>query len=106
MCERLWEQTEAVFFDALERVAKQSDIVEKVREDWLKTLRPLAFSLFDEAAPLAPDTDQGNAARIAQARRFLGVALHGYGKVGSKLFEKLDLALPGTSQSQPKGRGS
>ena len=104
--ERLWEQTEASFFTALEKVARQPDTMGKTREEWLKMLRPLAFSLFDEAAPLAPDTDQKNAARIAQARKFLGFALHGYGKAGNDLFGKLNLNLPETKQVKPKGRGA
>lgn len=90
--ERLWEQTEAAFFG---RLAAMPD---NARETWLRHLRELALTLFDEAAPLTPEN--GNAApRISRARRNLVFALTGFGKEGGALFTQLGLAT-----AQPKAK--
>ncbi|MBX6741045.1 MAG: type I-E CRISPR-associated protein Cse1/CasA [Acetobacteraceae bacterium] len=89
--ERLWEQTESAFFDALERAAA-SDAVAPDPEPgrWMQLLRRTALALFDEVAPLSPEA--GSAAlRIGRARRNLLFALTGYGRDGAALFEALGL---------------
>jgi CRISPR system Cascade subunit CasA len=97
--ERLWEETEAAFFTALRNNGPDA------RKDWLeKTLRPTAFRLFDDAVPLAPDADPAAAARISNARRGLGIALHGYGKMGEALMAALGFPPP-ERKSGAGGRG-
>ncbi len=102
--ERLWAQTEAAFFSALAReagrdVASSEGVEER---QWLDLLRRLALALFDEAAPMEPDsaplTRQGESVpRLVRARRNLVFAFLGFGKDGEALFTTL--ALPA---AQPK----
>lgn len=89
--ERLWEQTESGFFDALENAARRA-ATERDPEPaaWLARLRRTVLALFDEAAPLTPES--GSAApRIGRARRNLLFALTGFDKDGNALFETLGL---------------
>jgi CRISPR system Cascade subunit CasA len=89
--ERLWEQTETEFFNALERSAlRPTTDPDPEPAAWLVRLRHTALALFDEAAPLSAFS--GNAApRIGRARRNLLFALTGFGKDGGALFETLGL---------------
>jgi CRISPR system Cascade subunit CasA len=88
--ERLWEQTEQAFFDALTRTARGASADAEECALWLKKLRTIAFALFDEVAPLTPES--GSAApRIGRARRHLLFALTGFGKDGVTLFATLEL---------------
>lgn len=100
--ERLWEETEIHFFSTLEAVARPSgdnpagddpadDDPNAGRAAWLKHLRRIAMTLFDEAAPLAADSGGSAAPRIGKARRLLGIALAGHGSAGSALFTSLGL---------------
>jgi len=93
--ERLWERTEATFFDALRRAAMPAaDPLDEAEErNWVRLLHDSALALFDEAVPLTPETGAA-APRIARARRGLGFALHGYGRDGRTLFAHLDLPPP------------
>ena len=101
--ERLWDATEARFFNALETAARRpadDGEPEPERRAWLDLLRLTALALFDEAAPLAPEA--GSAApRIARARRFLRIALRGYGRDGTALFKALGLPLPEKAPRTP-----
>lgn len=91
--ERLWERTEPAFFAALLHQGEEPEADAKTR--WLRLLREVALSLFDEAAPLRPETSMASAApRIAAARRRLLFALTGFGKDGAALFGILGLPLP------------
>jgi hypothetical protein len=90
--DRLWEETETNFFSMLEATARHStDDPNTDRAEWLKHLRRIALSLFDEAVPLSADSGGSAAPRIAKARRLLGVALAGYGPPGAALFIALGL---------------
>ena len=105
--ERLWEQTEPEFFAAMERTARRlPGEADDDREKWLALLRRTALALFDEAAPLSPDTGQTEAIRTATARKFLGLALAGYGKAGSELFTELGRPLPEQKQSKTKRKAA
>lgn len=90
--ERFWEETEASFFGLL--AAAPEDATRR----WLDRVRDVALRLFDEAAPLTPET-AGAAPRISRARRQLLFALAGFGKDGQELFSRLALVTP-----EPKGR--
>jgi len=97
--DRLWELTEAGFFDALERSAVRSTTdPDPEPAAWLVRLRHTALVLFDEAAPLSPFSGS-TAPRIGRARRNLLFALTGFGKDGAALFETL-----GLSAAEPKSR--
>ena len=88
--ERLWEQTEPAFFDALARTAGGISDSGAVVVRWIKLLQGSAFDLFDEVAPMSPES--GSAApRIGRARRSLLFALSGFGKDGRTLFATLEL---------------
>ncbi|UFN49149.1 type I-E CRISPR-associated protein Cse1/CasA [Roseomonas sp. OT10] len=102
--ERLWERTEAAFFDALLRQGEEAE--QEAMAKWLRLLRSTALSLFDEAAPLRPETSMATAApRIAAARRRLLFALTGHGKDGVALFGTLGLPLP-VPAAQRKGKAA
>jgi len=91
MRERLWEETEGHFFNALEAVSLEpAGDIDHHQQNWLKHLRQTALSLFDEAAPLSADSGDTMAQRIGKARRLLGFALHGYGPAGAVLFVTLE----------------
>ena len=97
--ERLWERTEAAFFAALLRQGEEPE--EGAKTAWLRLLREVALSLFDEAAPLRPETSMASAApRIAAARRRLLFALTGFGKDGVALFGTLGLPLPAAQKKR------
>lgn len=94
--ERLWAATEEDFFDALRTAAGEPGVLggeEKERGAWATRLRRVALALFDEAAPLDPETG-AEAPRIAAARKNLLLALTGWGKPGRELFATLSLPLP------------
>lgn len=103
--ERLWERTDAAFFDALFRQGEVPE--EKAREGWARLLRGTALSLFDEAAPLRAEVSAAAAApRIAAARRRLLFALTGYGKEGKTLFSDiLGLPLPASASQRKIQKG-
>lgn len=97
--ERLWEQTEAGFFDTLERSAvRPTTDPDPELATWLVRLRHTALALFDEAAPLS-SLSGGAAPRIGRARRNLLLALTGFRKDGAALFEVL-----GLPASEPKAK--
>ncbi len=88
--ERLWENTETRFFSLLETATRHTpEVPDANRTEWLKHLRSIALALFDEIAPLSADSGGSAAARIGKARRFLGMALAGYGPAGAALFATL-----------------
>lgn len=90
--ERLWADTEHAFFTTLERAAREADDT-GLRTGWRDRLHRHAVALFDEAAPLAPESGAA-APRIAAARRGLTFALRGWGKSGKALFDLLRIAAP------------
>ena len=95
---RLWNETQGAFFSALE--------TNLARADWLVLLRRVALALFDELAPIEPDTGSSSAARIAKARKFLGIALAGYGAAGATLFTTLQLPAVEVKKTRvPRVRG-
>jgi CRISPR system Cascade subunit CasA len=95
--ERLWEQTESAFYHQL------ATIPDDARDNWLRNLRNLALALFDEAAPLTPESGAA-AARISRARRILVFALTGFGKEGEALFTQLGLAAPQSKVKKSRGK--
>lgn len=84
---QFWQETEPAFYHALGRAA---DGVPRdaVSSGFLARLRPTAFRLFDQAAPITVSTHPD---RVARAAKWLGVGLNGYGKAGRVLFSVLGL---------------
>ena len=111
--EQLWDGTGAAFHDALAREAVRPGAEPGTEpERWHGRLRHLVLDLFDAAAPLGADgatlprSDEG-IRRLLRARRFLGLALSGYGKDGAALFEALGLppVQPRGGQQKPGKKG-
>lgn len=101
MRERLWDETETRFFAMLETAAQASGEISDVeRARWRDHLQAVALGLFDEVAPLSPDSGGSVAARIGKARRLLGIALAGYGPASKLLFETL--LLPAVQSKETK----
>jgi CRISPR system Cascade subunit CasA len=103
--ERLWDATEPAFYAALERVAAGGAAVRGAElEGWQRLLHRDALALFDESAPITPDSF-ATAPRISRARRNLHFALTGFGKDGAALFDLLSLP-PAEPRGKPKGKAA
>jgi CRISPR system Cascade subunit CasA len=98
--ERLWEETATRFFAMLEAARGTGEASDTERAEWRDHLRSVALALFDEAAPLSADSGGSAAARIGKARRFLGIALAGYGPAGTLLLDTL--LLPAVQSKETK----
>lgn len=117
---RFFDLTSSAFWDLLgkARDALDKDANAPTEDDvrnWLAVLRRHALALFDEAAPLDPLSPAaagrlvGGAWRppkIVEARRMLGVAMAGYGKSGTALFNSLELPLPETAAAKRPPRSA
>jgi CRISPR system Cascade subunit CasA len=95
--ERLWEQTEADFFEAM--LTTPSDAATR----WLARLQSLALAIFDEAAPLSAESGAA-APRIGKARRNMLFGLRGFGKDGGQLFDLLGLLPSQAKAKKPRGK--
>lgn len=103
--ERLWDATEAGFYAALERVAKAGlSARDTALAEWPRLLHGFALPLFDELAPITPDSFT-TAPRISKARRNLHFALLGFGKDGAALFDGLGLP-PAEPRAKTKGKAA
>jgi CRISPR system Cascade subunit CasA len=99
--ERFWAATQDRFFALLPN-NPSSDweaALQNAAPIWRAVLKSSALRLFDEAAPLDPSAVSCNPKRIVEARRNLFGTLDGWGPIGTKLFEALQLASP-----EPKGK--
>lgn len=70
-------------------------------------MRAQALSQFDALAkPGLSERGMKEMKAIAEARKFLSIALHGHGKkIGALLFQKLGLPVP-TTKAQKKGQAA
>jgi CRISPR system Cascade subunit CasA len=84
---QFWQQTESAFYQQAQQAAAGTARV-AVSQEFLRHLRSTALRLFDEAVPITASDHPG---RVAQAARWFGLALHGYGKAGASLFAALGL---------------
>ena len=91
---RFWTDTEPAFYAGM-KAASLADPDptpdETISGHFLAAIRPILRRLFDEAAPIL-GSDRPD--RIADAARMLSLALNGYGKPGSALFDALHLPIP------------
>ena len=100
--ERFYADTEADFYNALERLENGGALDAAV---WLKILRNKVMSLFDETVPIEHMPDK-LIDRSVKARAGLAFALKGYGKMGNALFTALGLPLPDTKAKLAKAKRS
>jgi len=96
-----WQQTEQAFQDCAARAAAGA-ARQEVSAAFLTVLRAVTLKLFAEAAPI---TGSDHPERVAAAAKWLGIALHGAGKSGRKLYEALGLDLP-EAKPKPKGKAA
>jgi CRISPR system Cascade subunit CasA len=104
--EALWTATRDDFFQALREVAQPTDApadhaLKHTAPHWLRRLNSVAFTLFDEAAPLDLSVTSFDPARIVKARRQLWFTLNGYGPAGKKLFTTLLMPAKSAKQKPP-----
>ncbi len=71
---------------------------------WKTLLHRLSLALFDELAPITPDSF-ATAPRISSARRRLHFSLIGFGKDGGALFVLLGLP-PAETRAKTKGKAA
>lgn len=92
--EAFYADTEAAFQDRLAEL--QAGVVPaEVAAKWLAALRRVVMGRFEARA--VPGLDQqeiDQIQRIVAAQRFLAGCFNGYGKYGSEMFAKLDMAVP------------
>lgn len=96
---QFWQGTEPAFYREAARAANGA-ILGDVSTGFLQSLRQTALRLFDEAAPI---TASDHPDRVAQAAKWLGLALNGYGKSGSALFAALGLE---AREAKPKRKSA
>ena len=110
--DRFWAETETGFYDALRSTAdsvdmpgeewidRKEEVRAKLGEHWRVHLKQRALAIFDDTVPI----DSAEADRIedlVNARKFLVLALEGYGKAGAALFKTLGLP-PKPKKGGPK----
>ncbi len=90
--EEFYLKTEPAFHHCFYQIAEGEDPA----DFWLSTMRRQALSQFDGLAlPGLAERTMQEMAKIAEARKFLGMELYGYGKkAGPALFSKLKLPVP------------
>jgi CRISPR system Cascade subunit CasA len=114
--EDFFKETEQAFFAtakaglaAIEQDPNDMARLAPVARNWLEgTLRPTVEHRFDRAVPASALMDAGDFAAIEKfvaARRFLGLALRGYGPGGARLFGALDIAVPESKKQKAKREG-
>ena len=101
--ESFWAATQNQFFKLIQPADKAVEdweaALHHVAPTWRGLLKSTALRLFDEAAPLDPSTASFDPSRIVDAKRNLFGTLDGWGPMGKRLFEALQLPAP-----QPKGK--
>jgi CRISPR system Cascade subunit CasA len=113
---RFWAATENAFYDTIRDAGSRiedavgageldnrlGDIATETGQAWLKAMARVAFSIYDDVAPLG-DIDGGKIKDVIDGRRMLTLMLAGHGKVGSALHQLLHLPVPekkGASQHE------
>jgi CRISPR system Cascade subunit CasA len=79
---RFWSETEAAFYE----VCQSGNIT-----TFLRDISRVCLEIFDDTVPIL---DSDHPARVADAARYLGLALHGYNKSGNALFDAFGLPRP------------
>lgn len=113
--DRFWEETEGPFHSLADELANElkgaggdearlADIQNRTKMDWLQTMRSRALRIFDDLVPSADlaTLRLTDMQKIIAARKWLSLALAGYGKAGSAIYEKLGLNPPTTATPRKK----
>lgn len=90
--ERFWIETEARFHASLDDVATGTAGA-AIAARWLAHLQRVALAIFDDVVRVEIH-DLGAAEDVVDAKKWLGVSLHGYGPDGASLFKALALPVP------------
>lgn len=94
--QKLWAQTEARFFAALNTASQSGwmiDGVQQERRNFLEPLRDITMALLEEAAPVASAQVTAVRRRVS-ARHALSGTFRGFGKLGAELYGALSLDAP------------
>jgi len=113
--DRFWEETEGPFHSLADELAnelkgtggdeaRRADVQNRAKMGWLQIMRHQALQIFDD---LVPSTDLAtlrltDMQKIIAARKWLSLALAGYGKAGLAIYEKLGLNPPTTTTPRKK----
>lgn len=98
MQSRFWAESEVDFYNAIREIGRQDR--DQVARGFLAALGKRIMHLFNEVAPI---TASDHPERVARAAKMLTMAIRGYGKLGSALFDSLNLPAP-VSKNQQKGK--
>lgn len=102
--EDFYGRAQAPFEARLQESQAPSADHELIAKQWLADLREVAFDIFDALArPGLGDRDLKEQGEILDARGALGGAFAGYGTLGSKAFNALNLPIPEQGKKQ-KGK--
>jgi len=102
--QQLWAKTESHFFGAVRDAVERGLDLESVsdaRRRFHAPLRDVVLTLFDQAVPMS-NMPVTALQRGVRARHNLTGTLAGYGKLGQKLFEALNLPQPESSKKPGK----
>lgn len=105
----VWSETEAVFYDVLQALqASQADEQQalELMPRFRDHLAAVALRVFDRCCPT--DTAAvGSLRRVVGARRNLYSAVHGFGKLGARVFGELGLRVPEAGgRVRPRKKGA
>ncbi len=112
---RFWADTEQAFYDVLRDAAEAFEAAKDDLQDqhgavnlsagsaWLVHLKRHAFQIFDETVPI-DSADSDRIEDLINARKFLVLALTGYGANGKIVFDQLNQPQPAKSTKPKKPR--
>jgi len=111
--EEFFKDTERAFFNSvtnalvdIEETPNDAELLPRLATAWLnERLRPAAERAFDRAVPADAVMDTGEFTSIRKfvdARRFLVLALRGYGPGGQRLFKALNIPPPELKKQKSK----
>lgn len=112
--EAFWQETDAPFWEALDRGAEMvragEEFASLLRDRWLSgVLRPKAFATFDREVPveaLAASAEVDGLRRAIEARRNLAGSLQGWGPAGARLWRSIGLEPPVADAEKRKKKGA
>jgi CRISPR system Cascade subunit CasA len=105
---RFWAETEADFYRLLREAASVEEdpeapyaTLDHVAARWLPVIRNTALRIFDETAPIdAPENP--DLEEIVKGRSLLHFCVLGYGPMGKKIYEALQITPPEKKKAQGK----
>lgn len=112
--EAFWQETDAAFWDALDRgvvgIRAGEGFAALLRDHWLAdVLRPTAIATFDREVAvdaLAASAEVDGLRRAIEARRNLSGSLNGWGAAGARLWRSVGLEPPVADAEKRKKKGA